>query len=243
MYRCIIIDDEQHAVDALEKYVGKLTNFHLVASFTDPILALNSFNTIGEIDLILLDIDMPEISGLELSRILRSKKSRLIFTTGHSRYGYEAFKADADDFLLKPYTFSEFLFSVNKLFPLASDTGETTAPSGSFFVKSKEENLTILNIRFEDIVAVESKMNYVMIYTVYRTLTAYMTLSEMTEILSKHPGFHRFQRSFIIAERYIDSITGNCIKMVTGVTMTVGQYYRKDFTRFISEKLIKTGRR
>jgi len=242
MYRCIIIDDEQHAVDALEKYVDKLTNFYLIASFTNPIEALNSIGSLGEIDLILLDIDMPEINGLELSRTF-NKNTKLIFTTGHSRYGYEAFKADADDFLLKPYSFSEFLISINKLFPISDSRGGQIASKGSFFVKSKEENRTILNIRFEDIIAVESKMNYVMIHTINRKITAYMTLSEMSVILCEYPGFQRFQRSFIIAERYIDSITGNCIKMATGVQLTVGDYYRKDFTRFLSEKLIKTGRR
>lgn len=242
MYRCIIIDDEEHAVDALEKYVGKLTNFHLITSFTDPVKAFNSIDSLGEIDLILLDIDMPEINGLELSKIF-SKKSKLIFTTGHIRYGYDAFKVDADDFLLKPYSFSEFLISINKLFPISESRKAHLVSTGSFLVKSKEENLTIQNIKFEDIIAVESKMNYVMIHTINKKVTAYLTLSEMAEILSKHPGFQRFQRSFIIAENYIDSITGNCIKMVTGVQITVGDYYRKDFSRFLSEKLIKTGRR
>lgn len=242
MYRCIIIDDEQHAVDALEKYVNKLTNFHLIASFTDPIKVLNSIDSLGQIDLILLDIDMPEINGIELSKIF-SKKIKLIFTTGHSRYGYDAFKVDADDFLLKPYSFSEFLISINKLFPVSDSRKEHIGSKRSFLVKSKEENPTILNIRFEDIIAVESKMNYVMIHTINRKVTAYMTLSEMAAILSKYPDFQRFQRSFIIAEDYIDSITGNCIKMVTGVQLTVGDYYRKDFSRFLSEKLIKTGRR
>jgi DNA-binding LytR/AlgR family response regulator len=243
MYTCIIIDDEQHAVDALKKYVGKLSNFQLIACFTDPIKAFNSIPTFGNIDLILLDIDMPEINGLELSGALRGKTSRLIFTTGHSRYGYEAFKADANDFLLKPYTFGEFFLSISKLFPVLNVNDEQKVPVGSFFVKSKEENSTILNIRFEDIIAVESKMNYVMIHTIHRKVTAYITLSEMAQILSKHSGFQRFQRSFIIAERYIDSITGNCIRMSTGLQMTVGEYYRKDFSRFVSKKLIKTGRR
>jgi len=243
MYTCIIIDDEQHAVDALEKYVAKLPNFQLLACFTDPIEAFHSITTLGHIDLILLDIDMPEINGIELSIALRGKTSRLVFTTGHSRYGYEAFKADADDFLLKPYTFGEFLLSVSKLFPAMNENEAQKVPAGSFFVKSKGEHSTILNIRFEDIIAVESQMNYVMIHTINRKVLAYMTLSEMAQILFPQPGFQRFQRSFIIAERYIDSITGNCIRMSTGLQMTVGDYYRKDFTRFVSEKLIKTGRR
>jgi len=244
MYRCVIIDDDQHAVDALERYVKKLTNFQLIASFTDSLKAFNSIAALGEIDLILMDIDMPEINGLELSKSIRGEKSRLIFTTGYTRYGYEAFKAEADDFLLKPYTFGEFLFSVNKLFPVSEEKRVCgITPAVSFFVKSREENLTILNIRFEDIVAVESKMNYILIHTIQKKVTTYITLSEMADILSKQTGFQRFQRSFIIAERHIESITGNTIKMVTGIQMTVGDYYRKDFSRFVSEKLIKTGRK
>lgn len=243
MYRCIIIDNEQHAVDALTKYVAKLTNFNLVAAFTNPLEALNSFSNLGRIDLILLDIDMPEIDGLELSKTLARRDSKLIFTTGHSRYGYEAFRVDADDFLLKPYSFAEFLRSIDKLFYLTKEIGKISIPTGSFFVKSKEESQVILNIRFEDIVAVESKMNYVMIHTLTRKILAYLTLIEMSKILSEQPGFKQFQRSFLIAERFIESISGNCIKMSTGLQLTVGEYYRKDFSKFLADKIIKTGRR
>lgn len=186
---------------------------------------------------------MPRINGIELSRMLKNITKRLVFTTAHTKYGYEAFKLEADGYLLKPYTLGEFLLLMNKIFPLRDEKSNPFDKNQSFLIKSKDDNYKMLNVKFSEVVAVESKMNYVMIYTLKRKILTYMTLSEISEILTRYPGFLRFQRSFILAEEHIDYISGNSIKMINGCVITVGEYYRKDFTSFISEKLIKTKRR
>lgn len=243
MYHCVIIDDEPHAIEGLKKYISNFERLNLSAWFTDPLAALKYFESVECIDLVLLDIDMPNIDGIELSRMLRNKTKKLVFTTAHTRYGYEAFKIEADDYLLKPYTLGEFLSSMNKIFPLHGGKCNSSDKNTSFLVKSKDDNYKMLNVKFSDVVAVESKMNYVMIHTLKRKILTYMTLSEVSDILTRQPGFLRFQRSFILAEEHIEYISGNSIKMVNGCEMTVGEYYKKDFLSFVSEKLIKTKRR
>lgn len=243
MYCCVIIDDESHAIEGLKKYISDFEGMRVLATFTDPLLALRYFDSVQIVDLVLLDVDMPRISGIELSRTLRNKTKKLVFTTAHTKYGYEAFKIEADDYLLKPYTLGEFIMSMNKIFPQEEEASILPDKNTTFLVKSKEDNHKMLNVKFSDVVAVESKMNYVMIHTLKRKILTYMTLSEISDILTRYPGFLRFQRSFILAEEHIEYISGNSIKMVNGCEMTVGEYYKKDFISFVSEKLIKTKRR
>lgn len=242
MYDCVIIDDEPHAIESLSRYIDNFERLKIRATYTNSLIALKSLEFGEVVDLILIDIDMPRINGIELSKKLRSKTKKLVFTTGHSQYGYDAFKLEADDYLLKPYSLGEFLISMNKLFP-EQNAELRYERNSTFLVKSKEDNPKILSVRFSEVIAVESKLNYVMIYTTKREILTYMTLTEIAQILNKYPGFLQFQRSFIISEEHIESISGNTIRMLNGCEMTVGEYYRKNFMLFLDEKLIKTKRR
>ena len=243
VYRCVIIDDEEHALEGLKKYIEKCPELNLIASYSDPLLALRKLRELDKVDLILLDIDMPEINGIELSKLLRSLTARLIFTTGYTKYGYEAFRVHADDYLLKPYTFFEFVSSINRLFGQSKIPAHQFTKEKTFLVKSKEDNLRIFNLKYSEVVAVESKMNYVMIHTLNKKIITYITLKEISKVLTQHPGFLQFQRSFIIAELHIESIIGNKIRMVNGLEIAVGAYYKKNFDDFISRKLMKSSRR
>jgi two-component system response regulator LytT len=244
MYKCIIIDDESHAIEGLDKYIDSFPDLQLVASYTDPIIALKEINAISEpIDLILLDIDMPQMNGIELSRVIRKKTNKLVFTTGHTKYGYEAFQVEADAYLLKPYTLGDFVATMDKLFPQKKQESPGTKKSDYFLVKSKEDNLKLVTVRCEDIVVIESKLNYIMIHTKNKKIMTYMSLTEISKILSGHPGFLQFQRSYIISQDHIEYIDGNSIKMTNGMDITVGDYYRKEFTKFVNEKLIKPGKK
>lgn len=238
MYRCVIIDDEPHAIEGLKKYFESVPNLELVASYQDPCLALNEIDHLMDIDIVFMDIDMPKISGIELSKSLRSKTKKLIFTTGHSKYGYEAFKADADDYLLKPYTLNEFIIAINKALP----TSKAAKPQNdsSFLVKNKEDGNRIVAIKFSDVIAVESQLNYVSIYTLSKKVTTYMSLSEMFQVLSQVDGFLQFHRSFIISYNFIDFIEGNTIKLKNGIIVTVREYYKKRFLEFLGKNLIKS---
>jgi len=240
-YSCIIIDDEAFAIEGLKTYIEFIPNLKVVGSFTNPLNALTEINSIEKVDLILLDIDMPLITGIELSKQVRQKTGKLVFTTAFTQYGYEAFEADADAYLLKPYSLSKFMATIMKLFPQSAKLiGEQAANKEFFFVKNKYEQLKIVKINFKEIVSVEGQQNYVLIHTLSKKVLTYMSLNEISKILMQFPNFMKFQRSFIICIDHIDSIDGNTIRMVNGQAMTVGDYYRKDFVNFLASKLLKT---
>lgn len=238
MYKCIVIDDDRHAITSLEKYIEAFPGLELVCSYIDPLVALNEISKKDPVDLILLDIDMPKINGIELSREIRNKTDKLVFTTSHVRYGYDAFKVNADDYLLKPFTQGEFMISISKIFTDKADSKEEF-----FFVKNKEDNHKMVNIKFKDVVAVESKLNYIMIHTTTKQVLTYMSLNEIAKLLSRHSDFVQFHRSFIISYPHIDYFDGKGIRMDNGLELTVGQYYRKSYNDFIAKHLIKGERR
>jgi len=243
-HECIIIDDEPFAVNWLTNYINSMPNLILVKSYTDPLEALIEIANGDIVDLILLDINMPKITGIDLSREIRKKTKKLIFSTAYKQYGYEAFEVEADAYLLKPYTISKFVGTLAKVFPEQREMNNAQlSPDDFFFVKNKEEDLKIVKINYADVIAIESKQNYVQIHTLTRKVLTYMSLTEISKMLRHLQHFVQFQRSFIIGKQHIDSIDGNTIKMVNGLKITVGDYYRKDFSSFLTERLIKAGRK
>ncbi|TFF37030.1 LytR/AlgR family response regulator transcription factor [Mucilaginibacter psychrotolerans] len=241
---CIIIDDEAYAIEGLKAYINSIPNLSVLKTYTDPLEALIDLVNSDMVDLILLDIDMPKITGIELSKEIRQKTRKLVFTTSYTQYGYLAFEAEADAYLLKPYTLTKFASTISKLFPPnEKPIVVEKVIDNYFFVKNKDEHLKIVKIKYDDVIAVESKQNYVMIHTVSKKVLTYMSLTEISKIFTRFNNFEQFQRSFIISKEHIDNIDGNTINMVNGIQITVGEYYRKDFTTFLSEKLIKARRK
>ena len=243
MYKCIIVDDEPHAIEGLKRYISNIPELEILATFTDPVRALIEITSGPPVDLILLDVDMPGISGIEIAKEVRTKTHRLVFTTAHSKYGYDAYESSVDAFLLKPYTLGKFTITFNKLFPKKIVPAEENGTSDFFFIKSKEDNLKLIKVKFKEVIAVESMLNYVQVHTLKTSIITYMPLYEFSKILMQHEGFQQFQRSFIIAQEYIEHIDGNTIKMVNGIKVTVGDYYKKSFNSFIDEKLIRARRK
>lgn len=242
MYKCIIIDDEPRAVAALEKYIDAMEELTLIDSFTDPLKALNAIREREPVDLILLDVDMPTINGIDLSKEIRHKTNKLIFTTAHSQYAYDAFEVQADAFLLKPFPMAKFAITVSRVLANA-EPRKNTDDEDFFFVKSKEEGLRLVKLNYKDIIAIESKQNYVQFYTHTKNVITYMSLNEVMKILKDHSAFVQLHRSYIIRQDHIESIDGNQVKMINGIQLTVGDQFRRDFNIFITQKMIKAGKK
>ncbi|MDY0905123.1 LytTR family DNA-binding domain-containing protein [Pedobacter sp. CFBP9032] len=247
MYNCIVIDDESHSAQGLKGYIEKIPDLNLIGCFTNPLEALRFIRSNKSIDLVLLDVDMPELSGIELAKLIRNMTTKLVFTTAHTRYGYEAFEVKADGYLLKPFSLGRFFEIVNSLFPKI-DNEIAAAPQleafeDFFFVKSKGDNLKIVKVRYSDIIAVESKLNYILIQMKDRSVLTYMSLTEISSKLTTNRGFVQFQRSFIINTDHISTIEGNMISMDNGKKITVGDYFRKDFQEFVVRLLLKAKKR
>src|ERR1700761_7121471 len=243
-YKCIIIDDEAHSIEGLKKYIEQIPSLILTKCYTDPLAALLELSASDPVDLILMDISMPNITGIELSQQIREKTNKLVFTTAHTKYGYEAFEVSADAYLLKPYSMLKFASTVARLLPAKTEDIVNTTPTDDyFFAKNKDENHKLVKVRYKDVIAVESQQNYVMIYTVKQKILTYMSLTEIAQILSQFPNFVKYHCSFILNKEHIDSIAGNTVKMINGTQITVGENFRKDFTAYMDKKLLKAGRR
>lgn len=245
MYSCVVIDDETHAIEGIKKYISNVSELNLIATYTDPLVALKEIGGLEKIDVIFLDVDMPKITGIELAKEIRSLTHKLVFTTAHTKYAYDAFKADADDYLLKPYSLGQFLICINKLFPktdLPKVEEKPKAKDDFFFVKSREESPKLVKINYSDILMVESKRNYVLIYTKHKQVLTYMSLTEIVSILHQHSDFIQLQRGFVVKKEAIESVDGHSVKIINGIELIVGENYRKDFGVFITEKWLRTGK-
>ncbi len=240
-HTCIIIDDEQYAVDALTSYIRALPNLKLLTYYLDPLTALTELSQDNnpKLDLILMDIEMPVISGIDLSHQLRRYTHKLVFTTGYTKYGYQAFEVAADGYLLKPYSLSKFASTIGRLFPTESIPVTTAAKDEFFFAKNRNDSHKLVKINIEGIIAVESKLNYILIHSQEGEILTHMTLSEIGKILKTYEGFAQFQRSFIIGVRHIDYVYGNSIRMKSGIDITVGEHFKKDFNTFVTDRLLK----
>lgn len=244
-FKCIVIEDDILSVEGIKTYIKSINNLQLVEVYTDPLKALNEITAGPEVDIIFMDVDMPLISGIELSKSIRHKTDKLIFTTSHSKYAYEAFEMLASAYLLKPYTFARFAETISRLYPSANTVSTITnqqVEEDYFFIRNKNDNNNLIKVRYNSIIAVESLQNYVRIYTPDENIVAYIGLSEIKLILKEKPNFLQAHRSFIISRNHIEKLEGYTLKMTNNLQVNLGNNYREEILAYIKEKTIKTGR-
>lgn len=238
---CVIIDDEKHAVELLADYIEAMPNLQLLKYFTDPLQALMEISEEDHIDVVFMDMDMPGISGIDLSIAIRSKTKYLIITTGHSKYAYEAFGVQANEYLLKPISMSKFAVMIKRLLNLETTSKATALADDFFFIKTDQiQKYTKINIK--DIIMIEGLNNYVKIHTCTETHVAYLTMKELESKLQDINNFVRVQRSFIVAVNYIQKVEGNTIVLNNKMEIPLGTTYKKQFLMFLAEKTMKSNR-
>lgn len=242
---CVIVDDDQSAVEGLVSYMESVPGMEVKATFTDPVAAM-SFLLKNRVSLLLLDVDMPKVDGIELANAIRGQVDRLIFTTGHTKYAFAAFESQADAYLLKPFSLAKLLATLHRLFPPALETEKTVVDPGGdddfIFVKAKQGS-KLIKVKLKELVVIESKNNYVELQALDRQVITYMSLSELAKKLNGQPDFIQVQRSFIINKHYIEYVEGNTLVMVSGARITVGEMYRPSFQSFMDERIIKMGKK
>lgn len=208
---CIIVDDEKVARDILERHLSKLETVSIKASCKSAIEAFEAMNRF-EIDLVFLDINMPEISGLSLARAI-GKDTRIIFTTAYREYALDGFDLQAVDYLLKPISFERLMKALNKYI------GETNYPSElpespsqkeqrHFFVRADRK---MVRINFDDIQYVESIGDYIRIHLESKGVITRETIGNIQARLPKNE-FIRVHRSFLVAKDSIESYTSEVIE-------------------------------
>lgn len=238
--KCVVIDDEQHAIDLLVDYIAEIPSLNLYKTFTSPILALDTIKAEDDIDIIWLDIDMPGMSGIELAKSLRSKTRKLVFTTAHSQYALEAFDVKADSYLLKPINLSRF---VSVVVDLTERIMDSPLPASKFFYVKGDEKGKLIRIKMDEVVLIEGLKNYVIIYTEDEKLTTYLTMLEIESALLEDRRFMRIHKSFIINIDEIKKISGNTVYMTNDVEITLGLHYKDKFYDYLNENTLRSGRR
>lgn len=238
--RCIIIDDEQHAVDVLSEYIAQVQNLTLIATYTSPLRAFSDIHGLGELDIIFLDIDMPGLSGLELAKLIRDKTHYLIFTTSHQKYAFEAFEVQADQYLLKPIALGKFLLTMDRLM-LAPQKRAAIETDHTIYVRVEKKGKWI-PVELDTITLIEGETNYIHIHTLTERLTVYLTMKEIEAALKRDPNFIRVHKSYIVSKRSIAGISGNVITQKDGSTITIGNSYKENFMSYFDTLKVKSSR-
>ena len=201
---CIIIDDEPLAADLLASYAQKTLFLNLIGVFNSAVEGVKAIRE-NRVDLIFLDIQMPELSGLEFAKIL-PKETKIIFTTAFSQYAIDGYKANAIDYLMKPISYDDFLDASNRALDWFQTTHQAENASTDRFIFVGSE-YKLVKIMFDDILYIEGLKDYVKIYlnNDHKPIMTLMNMKKIEESLPK-PEFMRIHRSYIVHMKKIDGI-------------------------------------
>jgi DNA-binding LytR/AlgR family response regulator len=240
---CIIVEDEPYAIDILSDFISKVPFINLTETFTNPIEALLYLKE-STTDLIFLDINMPELSGIDLIK-MRPKSTEIIITSAFSEFALAGFENNVLDYLLKPFAFDRFLQAsqkaLDKLLLLASNKPtpviELQPKPDSFYLKTDRGK--IVRINFEDIIYIEGLKNYCSVFTENERHISLVSMKTLADTLPLE-DFARTHKSYIIALKRIKAIDGNMVifdkikeKIPIGVT------YRDSFFALLNNKMFK----
>ncbi len=221
MINCIAIDDEPLALEVLKKYIFQIPELHLLYVFSDAIEAMEYLKN-NEVELLLLDIQMPDINGFELYNNL-PVKPMVIFTTAYKEYAVEGFDVDAIDYLLKPFNLTRFKMAVNRAVSRSVlKAKEPHLPSQFLYIHSEYK---MVKIPFAEIIFIEALDDYIKINT---DTQSYRTLLSLKKILEKLPKkeFIRIHRSYIVATEKISFLQYRKIGLINNIELPVGDTYR-----------------
>ena len=225
-FECYIVDDEPIAIDILAAYVQRMEGFAVKGAFTNPVKAFEALQQ-APADLLFLDIQMPELTGLELLRSLR-RRPEVILTTAYREFALEGFELDAVDYLLKPVSFDRFLKSIDKFLARAGKKmPETPAPAALpeeppfLFVRAERKNVKIY---LHEILYLESLKDYVRIVTQGGKVLTKDTITHFEETLPPE-RFLRVHRSFLVAKDKISAFSVDGLE-IGKTTIPVGRLYK-----------------
>jgi two-component system, LytTR family, response regulator len=235
---CIAIDDEPLALDIIRDYCSKVAFLNLLKTFDNAIESIEYIRS-NKVDLIFLDIQMEELTGIQLLNALKQRPF-VIFTTAYERYALQGFELDVVDYMLKPISFERFIRGVNKVYERMQidaevarpDNGKPRAPETSFFFVKTETRME--RIENNDVLYVEGMGDYWRIVTKTRRIMTLMNAKKLEEVL-REPQFCRVHKSFFVALDKIESIERNRIK-IGDQYIPVSETYHKAFFDLVERR-------
>ncbi|PWK80152.1 LytTR family two component transcriptional regulator [Mucilaginibacter oryzae] len=244
MIRCLAVDDEAYAIKMIANYIAKVPYLELAGTTTNAIEALSMVQN-GDIDLVFLDIQMPQLTGIQFLKLCGTK-CKVILTTAYAEYALEGFEHEVIDYLLKPIAFDRFLKATQKAFnqivpaKRAMEPPREVAPAADppnaeaqyMFIKGESKN-KFIRIDYSDILYIEGLKNYVSIFTPSQRLVTYQSMRDLGEQLPS-PPFYRVHKSYIVPLDKIRMIDGNML-YIGEQAIPIGETYREAFFKLIRE--------
>jgi two-component system response regulator LytT len=242
---CIAVDDEPLALGLVCKFIDQTPFLNLVGRYSGAVDALKAIHN-EKIDLIFLDIQMPDLNGIELARVLDKgpDKPRIIFTTAYNQFALEGYKVDALDYLLKPFNYEEFLRAAQKALtyhelinkpaaPVAASASSTEHADNNYLFLKVEYQL--VRIALDDILYIEGLKDYVKVH-LKGIEKAVLSLTSLKALEEKLPSkrFMRVHRSFIVSLDKVTSMTKNSLQ-IGKMNIAVGDQYKEAFGQFLSK--------
>lgn len=226
MYKAVIIDDEQLAIDVIVHYLERFVNFEIVKTFTDAVSAFQYLKNNDHIDIVFTDIAMPEISGVELIKLTQNSTT-YVMTTSFSEYAVESFDLNALDYLLKPISFERFSKTISRFENLKNaSTQDRLAPS--FFVKDGDDFIKVL---IHELDYIQGLKDYAKLVTSDTYCLALKTLKSIEQTLEPY-NFIRIHKSYIVPLDKIKQYRGKSV-VIGSHEIPVGSTYREDLKRFL----------
>jgi len=245
MINCIIIDDEQHAIDLLSDHISKIPLLNLQFATTRSIEAFQYIQR-THADLIFLDIQMPELDGIQFLKLLKGR-SKVVLTTAYSKYAMEGYEHDIVDYLLKPIVFERFLKAVQKaidtitIFKGTPTFSNEPMHENEFIFVKTDGRSKIVQVLLKDIEYIKGMGNYVSIRTSSSKIITLMTIKELEEKLPES-RFIRIHNSYIVPVKKITEMEGNQVQ-IGKQKLPIGDVYKKALLNTIEKYLVKTKNR
>ncbi len=231
MISCYLIDDDQRSLQILEEYIEPMGYLQVVFASQNPNDLIPQIAGFPEECIVFMDIDMPEINGLDLAELL-PRGTALIFTTGHAEYAYKAFDLDATDYLIKPFDQKRFLKSilkVTKIFHIP----QIPKQNDEFIYLKLNKNLK--KIFYEDILYVESMENYIHVHTTDQKITIHQSLKSILAQLPEH-HFMRINRFHIVNLKKIAGVGHTSIELDQAIKLKLSPVYKTKFLNLFHQQ-------
>ena len=236
-YNVIVVDDEFPARELLREYVSKIPTLNLIATCSNVVEALKAMAD-NHPDILVLDIQMPEITGFEFAKTLENKAG-VIFTTAYSDFAVDAFSIGAADYLLKPFGFERFQQAIEKAQnnlsaqngDKANDNASVSKPARDFIMVKADYKLYKIN--YDDILYIEGQHEYVTFHTKQQRVTALFSLKDLESMLPS-TKFIRIHKSYIISLDHIQDIEKNSVT-VAGTQLTIGGNHRDELMKLLGQ--------
>lgn len=237
IYKCIIVDDEQHAIQLISDYIQETPRLQLANTYQNSAEVLSQLQQEDEIDIAFIDIHMPGISGIELIPHLKSLVKHIVIVSGYPEFGVKAFELQVSDFLLKPFTIKSFNRSIDKIVTYSEKVLQTVVQT-NFYIRVVGDQPKWINCDLDLVKVIESDRNYIKVTVSEQQYLAHGSIREMEESLPKNL-FIRIHRSFIIAKSHIEYIENNIVKITDKKEpIPIGRSYRQDLYDYMNNLVL-----